>query len=31
MLESSSFEPNSWEARDLRAMLHGFSHLGTLE
>ena len=30
MPESPSFEPNSWEARDLRSMLHGFSHLGSL-
>lgn len=26
----TSIGPNSWEARDLRSMLHGFSHLGTL-
>jgi adenosylmethionine-8-amino-7-oxononanoate aminotransferase len=31
MTLGSSFAPNSWEARDLRAMLHGFSHLGTLQ
>ena len=31
MPESLSFEPNSWEARDLRSMLHGFSHLGSLQ
>ena len=30
MPERSAFAPNSWEARDLRAMLHGFSHLGSL-
>lgn len=27
---NTGFAPNSWEARDLGAMLHGFSHLGTL-
>jgi adenosylmethionine-8-amino-7-oxononanoate aminotransferase len=31
MPESLSFAPNSWEARDLRSMLHGFSHLGSLQ
>lgn len=31
MPDSTHFPPNSWEARDLRAMLHGFSHLGTLQ
>ncbi len=31
MTMQTSFSPNSWEARDLRAMLHGFSHLGTLQ
>lgn len=30
MTVHASFSPNSWEARDLRTMLHGFSHLGTL-
>lgn len=30
MSDRTSFAPNSWEARDLRAMLHGFTHLGTL-
>lgn len=30
MQQSQAFAPNSWEARDLRAMLHGFSHLGSL-
>ncbi len=31
MTTHDSFAPNSWEARDLRSMLHGFSHLGTLQ
>ena len=30
MTQHAAFAPNSWEARDLRTMLHGFSHLGTL-
>ena len=30
MRESTLLEPNSWEARDLQSMLHGFTHLGTL-
>lgn len=30
MPQGKSFAPNSWEARDLRAMLHGFSHLDSL-
>ena len=31
MASDNSRFPNSWEARDLRSVLHGFSHLGTLE
>ncbi len=31
MTQLESFAANSWEARDLRSMLHGFSHLGTLQ
>ncbi|MEM7168632.1 MAG: aminotransferase [Pseudomonadota bacterium] len=31
MTIQSSLAPNSWEARDLQSMLHGFSHLGTLQ
>ena len=31
MTADTAFAPNSLEARDLAAMLHGFSHLGTLE
>lgn len=30
MAPPQTFAPNSWEARDLRAALHGFSDLGTL-
>jgi len=30
MVSAGSFAPNSWEARDLNAMLHGFSNLDTL-
>ena len=30
MQDNPSFSPNSWEARDLQSMLHGFTHLGTL-
>lgn len=30
MAPRQTFVPNSWEARDLRAALHGFSDLGTL-
>ena len=31
MAPDTHFAPNSWEARDLRSMLHGFSRLGTLQ
>ena len=30
MTDSAPFAPNSWEARDLRTMLHAFTNLGTL-
>ena len=30
MSDLTALAPNSWETRDLRAMLHGFTHLGTL-
>ncbi|MDX1421848.1 MAG: aminotransferase [Kiloniellales bacterium] len=30
MLDVTGFVPDSWEGRDLRSMLHGFTHLGTL-
>ena len=31
MSVNPGFAPNSWEARDLRSMMHGFSHLGSLQ
>lgn len=31
MKPATRFSPDSWEARDLRSMLHCFSHLGTLQ
>lgn len=31
MTSTSTFTPESWEARDLQSMLHGFSDLGTLQ
>lgn len=30
MRANKPFAPDSWEARDLQSMLHGFTHLGTL-
>ena len=30
-MPDTKFAPNSWEGRDLDSMLHGFSHLGTLQ